>query len=116
MRNIFLPILLPAIGALVVLIALGTPGSAIAAAMVTMAGLVTAIIASRDSFQRQLQALTRKTRGLLDGAPAVRSPEEEDALDEATNLESAIQSLHAQLSERNAQLTQEARTLTAVLD
>ena len=116
MRNIFLPILLPAIGALVVLIALGTPGSAIAAAMVTMAGFVLAIVASRDSFQRQLQALTRKTRGLLEGAPAARSPDEEEALDEATNLESAIQSLHAQLSEQNAQLTQEARTLTAVLD
>ncbi len=116
MRNIFLPLLLPAIGALVALIALGTPGSAIAAAMVTMAGFVMAIVASRDNFQRQLQALTRKTRGRIKGAPTVRSPEEEDALDEVTNLESAIHSLHAELSARNAQLTQEARTLTAVLD
>jgi two-component system phosphate regulon sensor histidine kinase PhoR len=116
MRNIFLPLLLPAIGALVALIALGTPGSAIAAAMVTMAGFVMAIVASRDSFQRQLQALTRKTRGRIEGAPSIRSPEEEDTLDEVTNLESAIHSLHAELSARNAQLTQEARTLTAVLD
>jgi two-component system phosphate regulon sensor histidine kinase PhoR len=116
MRNIFLPLLLPAIGALVALIALGTPGSAIAAAMVTMAGFVMAIVASRDSFQRQLQALTRKTRGRIEGAPSIRSPEEEDTLDEVTNLESAIHSLHAELTARNAQLTQEARTLTAVLD
>jgi two-component system phosphate regulon sensor histidine kinase PhoR len=76
MRNIFLPILLPSIGALVVLIALGTPGSALAAAMVTMAGFVMVIVASRDSFQRQLQALIRKTRGRIEGAPAVRSPDE----------------------------------------
>jgi two-component system phosphate regulon sensor histidine kinase PhoR len=115
MRNILLLLLVPAMVALVVLIAQGTPGSSIAAAVVTMAGFVLAIFASRDSFQRQLQALIRTTRGYLEGTPS-RLPEEEDTLDEVTNLERAIDTLHAQLSARNAQLTQEARTLTAVLD
>lgn len=116
MRNIFVPLLLPAILALVVLIVQGTPGSTFAAAVVTLAGFVIAIVASRDSIRRQLQALIRTTRGHLEGAPAVRSAEEEDTLDEVTNLESAIHALHAQLAAQNAQLTQEARTLTAVLD
>jgi len=116
MRNLLFPLLLPAIGVLVVLVILGTPGSAIAAAMVTMAGFVMAIIASRDGIQRQLQVLVRKTRGRLEGPPPAPSPEEEDTLDEVANLEGAIRSLHAQLAAQNAQLTQEARTLTAVLD
>jgi two-component system phosphate regulon sensor histidine kinase PhoR len=116
MRNLLLPLLLPAIGVLVVLIILGTPGSAIAAAMVTMAGFVIAIVASRDSIQRQLQALVRKTRGRIEGSPAAPSAQEEDTLDEVVNLEGAIQSLHARLTAQNAQLTQEARTLNAVLD
>jgi two-component system phosphate regulon sensor histidine kinase PhoR len=115
MRNILLPLLLPAIVALVVLLALGTPGSVLAAAMVTMAGFVMALIASRDSVRRQLQVLTRTTRTRLEAPPAVRSPEEEDTLDEVSALERAIQLLHIQLTARNAQLTQEARTLTAVL-
>ncbi len=115
MRNIFLPLLLPATGVLIVLIVLGTPGSAIAAVLVTMAGVVTAIVASRDSVQRQLQLLARRTRGRIEGAPALPSSEE-DTLDEVANLAGAIDSLHARLNEQNAQLTQEARTLTAVLD
>jgi len=115
-RNLFLPLLLPTIGVLVVLVVLGTPGSAIAAAIVTMAGFVMAIIASRDSIQRQLQALVRKTRGRVEGTPAALPPVEEDTLDEVAHLEGAISSLHARLAAQNAQLTQEARTLTAVLD
>ena len=117
MRNLLFPLLLPAIGVLVVLVILGTPGSAIAAAMVTMGGFVLAIIASRDSVQRQLQVLVRKTRGRLEGAPAApAASEEEEPLDEVANLEGAIQSLHSRLTAQTAQLTQEARTLTAVLD
>jgi two-component system phosphate regulon sensor histidine kinase PhoR len=115
MRNLLLPLLLPALVALVVLTALGTPGAVIAAALITLGGLVLVIIGSRDSVERQLQALARKTRGRVEGLPTAPLPEE-DRLDEVASLEGAIDSLHARLEARNAQLTQEARTLTAVLD
>ncbi|KFE67038.1 Phosphate regulon sensor protein PhoR (SphS) [Hyalangium minutum] len=117
MRNLLVPLLLPAMGVIVVLVVLGTPGSAIAAAMVTMAGFVIAIVASRDSIQRQLQVLLRKTRGRIEGTPSGPSvAQEEDTLDEVAHLEGAIQSLHSRLTAQNAQLSQETRTLTAVLD
>ncbi|WP_224249468.1 sensor histidine kinase [Hyalangium gracile] len=115
MRNLIVPLLLSAVVVLVVLVALDTPVSAIAAAVVTLAGFVTVIIASRDSFERQLQTLARKTRGRLEGIPPVTSSED-DTLEEVATLEGAIESLHARLAAQNAQLTQEARTLTAVLD
>src|SRR3954466_11509154 len=107
MRNILLLLLVPAMVALVVLIALGTPGSSIAAAVVTMAGFVLAIFASRDSFQRQLQVLTRTTRGYLEGSPA-RFPEAEDTLDEVTKLARAIDTPHARLRVPHAQQRREA--------
>jgi two-component system phosphate regulon sensor histidine kinase PhoR len=115
MRTVLFPLLLPAILAVVVLTALGTPGAAIAAAVVTLAGFVVAILASRDSVERQLQVLTRKTRDRVEGRSSAPAPED-DTLDEVAILENAIDSLHARLAARNAQLTQEARTLTAVLD
>ncbi|MFL5345172.1 MAG: sensor histidine kinase [Hyalangium sp.] len=116
MRDIFLPLLLPATVVLVVLMVLGTPGTVLVAALITMAGFVMAIIASRDSVQRQLQLLARRTRGRAEGTPALPSSSEDDTLEEVANLAGAIDSLHAQLNSQNAQLTQEARTLTAVLD
>jgi two-component system, OmpR family, phosphate regulon sensor histidine kinase PhoR len=115
MRTVLLPLLLPAAAALMVLAALGTPGGAIAAALVTLAGVVVAIVASRGSVERQLQALARKTRSRVEGTPVPSAPEH-DTLDELATLEGAIDSLHSQLAAQNAQLTQEARTLTAVLD
>ncbi len=116
MRNLIIPLLLSAMVVLVVLVALDTPGSAIAAALVTFAGFVTVIVASRDSFERQLQLLARKTRVRAEGTAPLPSAPEDDTLDEVANLEGAIDSLHARLTAQNSQLTQEARTLTAVLD
>ncbi|MBN1204643.1 MAG: PAS domain-containing protein [Myxococcaceae bacterium] len=115
MRNLLLPFLLPAFAALVLLALMGAPAAVITAALVTLGGLVLVIIGNRDSVQRQLQALARKTRGRVEGLPAA-PVSEEDRLDEVASLEGAIDSLHARLEARNAQLTQEARTLTAVLD
>jgi two-component system phosphate regulon sensor histidine kinase PhoR len=115
MRNLILPLLLAAIAVLVVLVVLDTPGSAIAAALVTLAGFVTAIVASRDSFERQLQNLARRTRGRVEGGSQPHAPDD-GSLDEVANLEGAIDSLHSRLTGQNARLTQEARTLTAVLD
>ena len=53
----------------------------------------------------------------MEGAPsALPSSSGEDTLDEVVSLEGAIDSLHGRLNAQNAQLPQEARTLTAVLD
>ncbi len=117
MRSLLLPLLLPAALALVVMVALGTPGSIIAAAMVTLAGLAVAILASRGSVEHQLRTLARRTQGRVEGtSSSVPSPSGEDTLDEVVSLEGAIDSLHGRLNAQNAQLLQEARTLTAVLD
>ncbi len=115
LRTLLLPLLLPAAVVLMMLSALGLPSrSAAAAAIVMVAGSTLAILTSRGSLQRQLQALARKTRGRVEGTPAPAS--QGDTLEEVATLEGAIDSLHSQLAAQNAQLTQEARTLTAVLD
>lgn len=114
LRFLLVPLLLPAFVVLTLLAALGQPDSALAAAAVTLAGSAIALALSRESAQRQLEALTRKTRGHVEGTPVPSSPEA--PLDEVATLEGAIDSLHAQHTAQNAQLTQEARTLTAVLD
>ncbi|MDY7229918.1 sensor histidine kinase [Hyalangium rubrum] len=114
LRILLLPLLLPAAVVLVLLAMLGELGNALAAAAVTLAGSAIALAVSRESVQRQLHSLALKTRGRANGLAAPSA--EPDALDEVITLEGAIDSLHARLSAQNAQLTQEARTLTAVLD
>jgi two-component system phosphate regulon sensor histidine kinase PhoR len=114
LRFLLVPLLLPAFVVLTLLAVLGQPGSAVAAAAVTLAGSAIAIALSRQSAQRQLEALARKTRGHLEGTPV--PPTEGETLDEVATLEQAIDALHARHTAQNAQLTQEARTLTAVLD
>jgi len=114
LRFLVVPLLLPALLVLTLLAALGELGSALAAAAVTLAGSAIAIALSRESAHRQLDALARKTRGRLEGTPVPATTEE--PLDEVATLEGAIDSLHARHLAQHAQLTQEARTLTAVLD
>jgi len=114
LRFLVVPLLLPALLVLMLLAALGELGSALAAAAVTLAGSAIAIALSRESAHRQLDALARKTRGRLEGTPVPATTEE--PLDEVATLEGAIDSLHARHLAQHAQLTQEARTLTAVLD
>jgi two-component system phosphate regulon sensor histidine kinase PhoR len=89
----------------------------LAATLVTLAGSLMALGVSRFAMQRQLDSLARHTLGRAEGAtspsPLVHDP---DALEEMAGLEGAIASLHTRLATRNASLTQEVRTLTAVLD
>ena len=114
LRFLAVPLLLPPLLVLILLAVLGEPDSALAAAAVALAGSAIALALSRESAQRQLEALARKTRSRLEGIPVARTSEE--TLDEVAALDGAIDSLHARHIAQHAQLTQEARTLTAVLD
>ncbi|MFP2910352.1 sensor histidine kinase [Pyxidicoccus sp. 3LFB2] len=114
-RAILLPLLLPAAVVAVLVAALDTPGGALAAALVTLAGSLMALGVSRGAMQRQLDTLTRHTRGRAEGALSTPTSDP-DQLEEVASLEGAIDSLHTRLSSQNARLLQEARTLTAVLD
>lgn len=117
MRNSLLPLLLISALALLGLVALGIQASIIAGALVTLAGLVIVIVASQDNVQRQLKSLVRRTQDRVEGVPCPPFSDDDDLLlDEVVSLEGAIDSLHSGLTAQNAQLTQEARTLTAVLD
>jgi two-component system phosphate regulon sensor histidine kinase PhoR len=114
LRFLAVPLLLPPLLVLILLAVLGELDSALAAAAVTLAGSALALALSREIAQRQLDALARKTRSRLEGVPVARTSEE--TLDEVATLDGAIDSLHARHIAQHAQLTQEARTLTAVLD
>ncbi|QSQ24913.1 PAS domain-containing protein [Pyxidicoccus parkwayensis] len=115
LRAILLPLLVPALVVAVLVAVLDSPASALAAALVTLAGSLMALGVSRGALQRQLDTLALHTRGRAEGALATH-PSDPDQLEEVANLEGAIDSLHSRLSARNTRLTQEARTLTAVLD
>ena len=115
MRSTLLPLLLPAAVVAVLVATLDSPGGALAAALVTLAGSLMALGVSRGALQRQLDTLARHTRGRAEGGLSTPAPDP-DQLEEVASLEGAIDTLHARLSARNANLTQEARTLTAVLD
>ncbi|MCP3101457.1 ATP-binding protein [Myxococcus sp. K15C18031901] len=115
LRYTLLPLLLPATLVGVLVAVLGTPGNAVAVALVTLAGSLMALGLSRGALHRQLDSLTRSTRGLAEGAGGVARPDP-DQLEEVASLEGAIDSLHARMSARSAELTQESQTLAAVLD
>jgi two-component system, OmpR family, phosphate regulon sensor histidine kinase PhoR len=115
LRAVLLSLLLPAAVVMLLLVALGQPGTAVGAALVTLAGSIAAHVANRDQVQRQLQALASKTLERAEGTPP-RPPPDPERLDEMASLEGAIDSLHSRLTTQNVQRTQETRTLTAVLD
>ncbi|WP_164019394.1 sensor histidine kinase [Pyxidicoccus trucidator] len=114
-RAILLPLLLPSAVVAVLVATLDSPGGALAAALVTLAGSLMALGVSRGAVQRQLDTLTRHTRGRAEGALTAPASNP-DQLEEVASLEGAIDSLHTRLSTQNARLLQESRTLTAVLD
>ncbi|MFP2961280.1 ATP-binding protein [Myxococcus sp. 1LA] len=115
LRATLLPLLLPAFVVATLVAILDGPKEVVAAALVALAGSLMSLGVSRGTLQRQLDTLARHTRDRAEGSPSV-APADPERLDEVAGLEGAIDSLHAQLSARSAMLTQEARTLTAVLD
>ncbi|ADO73391.1 sensor histidine kinase [Stigmatella aurantiaca] len=115
LRAVLLSLLLPAAVVMLLLVVLGQPGTAVGAALVTLAGSIAAHVANRDQVHRQIQALVSKTRDRVEGTAVSPSPDSE-RMDEMASLEGAIDSLHSRLTTQNVLRTQEARTLTAVLD
>jgi two-component system, OmpR family, phosphate regulon sensor histidine kinase PhoR len=115
LRAVLLSLLLPAAVVMLLLVILGQPGTAVGAALVTLAGSIAAHVANRDQVHRQIQALASKTLERAEGSPHSPPPDPE-RLDEMASLEGAIDSLHSRLTTQNVQRTQETRTLTAVLD
>ncbi|NOK01065.1 MULTISPECIES: cell wall metabolism sensor histidine kinase WalK [Myxococcus] len=116
LRATLLPLLLPAVVVATLVALLDGPKEVFAAALVALAGSLMSLGVSRGTLQRQLTLLARHTRERAEGGPPTAAPGVPERLDEVAGLEGAIDSLHAQLSARNTALTQEARTLTAVLD
>src|SRR5690349_13416106 len=117
LRLFLLPLLAPAIAALVLFLLLGWRLDALFVSLATLAGSLLTLWAARDALKRQLLSLARQVRTRAEGYPSTGSREDEkDRLEEVANLQGAIDSLHQQLSARNAGLNQESRTLTAVLD
>ncbi|AKQ65201.1 Phosphate regulon sensor protein PhoR (SphS) [Myxococcus hansupus] len=115
LRATLLPLLLPPLIVAVLVALLDGPKEVVAAALVALAGSLMSLGLSRGTLQRQLDLLARQTRDRAEGSPASVPPPPE-RLEEMAGLEGAIDSLHAQMTARTAQLNQEARTLTAVLD
>ncbi len=116
-RLFLIPLLVPAFGALVLFLLLGWQLDALFVSLATLSGSALTLVVGRDTLKRQLLTLAREVRTRADGTPAAGSGEgEQDRLEEVASLRGAIDSLHEQLSARNAGLNQEARTLIAVLD
>ena len=117
LRSTLLPLLLPPAVVAVLVATLDGPGGVLAATLVTLAGSLMALGVSRFTMQRQLDTLARHTLGRAEGAmrpsPLAHDP---DQLEEVASLEGAIDSLHTRMAARNAGLSQESRSLTAVLD
>ncbi|QRO01056.1 histidine kinase [Archangium violaceum] len=116
-RLFLLPLLLPALAALILFLLLGWRMDAVYVSLATLTASALTLVASRDALKRQILTLARQVRTRAEGSPSPGSSEDEnDRLEEVANLKGAIDSLHHQLSVRNAGLDQEARILTAVLD
>jgi two-component system, OmpR family, phosphate regulon sensor histidine kinase PhoR len=113
--SLLLLLLLPALGAGVLLAGLGYEGSvALVATLLTLAGSLAALLITRASVERQLELLARHTRRRAEGPEA--PPPEPFALVEVAPLQGAIDTLQARLHVQGAALAQEAHILSAVLD
>jgi two-component system phosphate regulon sensor histidine kinase PhoR len=116
-RLFLLPLLAPALAALVLFMLLGWKLDALFVSLATLAGSMLTLVAARGALKRQLLTLARQVRTRAEGSPPpVPNEDARDRLEEVAHLQGAIDSLHQQLSARNAGLDQESRTLTAVLD
>jgi two-component system phosphate regulon sensor histidine kinase PhoR len=117
LRLLLLPLFAPALAALVLFLLLGWRLDALFVSLATLACSLLTLVAARGALKQQLLTLARQVRTRAEGAPAPGNREDQqDRLEEVANLQGAIDSLHQQLSARNAGLNQESRTLTAVLD
>ncbi|HYO51346.1 sensor histidine kinase [Archangium sp.] len=117
LRLFLTPLLAPALAALVLFVLLGWKMDALFVSLATLTGSALTLVAARSVLKRQLLTLALQVRTHAEGSPTSGGGEDErDRLEEVANLQGAIDSLHQQLSARNAGLHQESRTLTAVLD
>lgn len=114
-RPALLPLLLPASVVAALLVALGHYQLAFLAGAAAVVSSLVALLAIRGRVERQLRALTDSTRRRAEGAPPGRAAPE-DRSEGMASLEGAIDSLHVRLAAQNAAKTQEAHSLTAVLD
>jgi two-component system phosphate regulon sensor histidine kinase PhoR len=113
-RSLILLLLLPAVAAGVLLAVLGHPGAALVAGLVTFAGSLMALLATRGSVEHQLELLARHTRRRAEG-PAAPAPEGGGFV-EVEGLQAAIDTLQTRLEAQSAARGQEANILSAVLD
>jgi two-component system phosphate regulon sensor histidine kinase PhoR len=116
LRLSLIPLLAPALAATVLLVLLGRTDDAPLVALATLSCSAVTLMVARGTLKRQLRTLARQVRIRAEGSSASGPRRQQDRLEEVAHLEGAIESLHQQLSARNAGLNQEARTLTAVLD
>ncbi|HEX8821432.1 MAG TPA: ATP-binding protein [Archangium sp.] len=119
LRLLLIPLLVPALGALLLFLLLGWQWDAFFVSLATLAGSALTLVVGRGTLKRQLLTLAREVRTRAEGPSTPVTPRgegEDERLDEVASLQGAIDSLHQQLTARNAGLNQEARTLIAVLD
>jgi two-component system phosphate regulon sensor histidine kinase PhoR len=120
LRLFLVPLLVPALGALALFLLLGWRWDAFFVALATLTGSALTMVVGRETLKRQLLSLAREVRTRAEGKPATSHPkrngDEHERLEEVASLQGAIDSLHQQLTARNAGLNQESRTLIAVLD
>jgi two-component system, OmpR family, phosphate regulon sensor histidine kinase PhoR len=114
-RILLLSLLGPALAMALLFVLVGRPDGALTVALSGLACSALTLVLARGALKRQLLTLTRHVRHHAEGTPSGADAGEE-RLEEVARLEGAIDSLHQRLSERNAGLLQEARTLIAVLD
>jgi two-component system, OmpR family, phosphate regulon sensor histidine kinase PhoR len=115
LRFTLLALLVPPLLVAMLLVLFGQPAGALAAGLVTLGGAALALGTSRVAMERQLRALTQKTQSLAEGG-VPGPPATLERTDDLAQLEDAIDTLDDRLSTRAAELNQEARILTAVLD
>src|SRR3712207_8093652 len=102
LRLFLLPLLAPALAALVLFLLLGWRLDALFVSLDTLTGSLLTLGAARGALKRQLLVLARQVRTRAEDAPAPGSREDErDRLEEVANLQGAIDSLHQHLSARN---------------
>ena len=112
-------LLAPCLVALGLFLLLGWQWDAVYVALATLCASALTLGATRYVLQRQLAQLTREVRERASDSPSP-APHSLEApagrLEELVLVRGAIDALHARLTTRTADLHQQARTLTAVLD
>ncbi|MET0401400.1 MAG: ATP-binding protein [Cystobacter sp.] len=117
-RRFLLPLLAPALVALVLFLLLGWQMDAVYVALTSLVSSVLTLVVAREFLQRRLSRLSRQVlHGPANAAPpSLEETRDEERFDEVALFQRTLDALHQRLSALNAGLHQEARTLTAVLD